>query len=162
MSVTGKHVSFTLGGEGRIVNILEPVTEVWDKYRQLQAKDKEACGILIGSVDIEKDRIWIECATEPMSEDRRWRSRFKLQSNGHQQILNSLHGNSAGKLMYLGTWHSHPEDLPTPSGIDLSEWDKIVAKNDQQIPNVFAIVGRKENCIFIGKNGEYMKLEKRG
>ena len=79
-----------------------------------------------------------------------------------QKILNSLHDKYAGEMLYLGTWHSHPEDMPSPSGLHISEWDKIVEKNDQQIPNVFAIVGRKESCIFVGKNGEYIKLEKRG
>jgi len=162
MSVTGETISLILGGEGRIVNILKPVIEVWDKHRQLKQRDQEACGILIGSVDLEKDRIWIEFATGPMSEDKRWRSRFKLQANGHQQVLNKFHDQYAGLMMYLGTWHSHPEDNPSPSVLDVSEWNKIIKNNEELTPNVFAIVGRKESSVFVGKNGEFIKLVTRG
>jgi integrative and conjugative element protein (TIGR02256 family) len=40
---------------------------------------------------------------------------------------------------YLGEWHTHPEVLPSPSSLDISEWQLICRR--KATPMVFMIVG---------------------
>jgi integrative and conjugative element protein (TIGR02256 family) len=53
---------------------------------------------------------------------------------------------------YVGEWHTHPEDVPAPSTIDLQEWS-IVMKRNPGKPMIFLIVGRKEEWFGVGLNG---------
>jgi integrative and conjugative element protein (TIGR02256 family) len=45
-------------------------------------------------------------------------------------------------LQYLGEWHTHPEDSPSPSSIDLGTWQRHLNADNEQM--VLLIVGRKE------------------
>jgi len=75
MSVTSNPISESFYGFGLIVHVLDPVTQVWEKYKQKGNNAVEACGVLIGSVDADFARIWIEQATEPLK---------KRSSDSHQ------------------------------------------------------------------------------
>uniref|UniRef100_UPI003CED28D9 Mov34/MPN/PAD-1 family protein n=1 Tax=Enterobacter cloacae complex sp. 280C5 TaxID=3395861 RepID=UPI003CED28D9 len=47
-------------------------------------------------------------------------------------------GRSDGFLVYLGEWHTHPEDFPQPSSTDLRSW-RTGLKDDRA--NGFAYYG---------------------
>ncbi|MFX9397410.1 Mov34/MPN/PAD-1 family protein, partial [Acinetobacter baumannii] len=54
---------------------------------------------------------------------------------------------SNGTSVYLGTWHSHPQNIPTPSNIDYADWKSCILRNpDRQL--FFAIVGIQAIRIF--------------
>ncbi len=46
---------------------------------------------------------------------------------------------------YMGEWHTHPEDHPTPSGIDLRNWLDITVPRPE--PMVFLILGRRSDWL---------------
>ncbi|MBZ5678441.1 MAG: Mov34/MPN/PAD-1 family protein [Acidobacteriia bacterium] len=114
-------------------------------YRQLHARDPESGGLLLGrliehSVDVIVDEISI-----PTLSDRWGRFRFFRRRKPAQRHVDEAWLESSSTRVYLGEWHSHPEDVPTPSEHDLRDWARIVesAKYEQE-SLFFVIVGRIE------------------
>lgn len=58
--------------------------------------------------------------------------------------------------VYIGEWHTHPEDSPTPSSVDIYSIKVAFNKNYRPINDfiLMAIVGRKETYwgLYDGKN----------
>lgn len=122
------------------------VIQTWMRYKQLNNKDLEACGVLIGHQNI-SNQYWIEDVTEPMPTDCRTTHKFTLKDPGHQKRVDLAFSKSNGTTIYLGTWHSHPQMIPTPSNIDYADWNSCVSRNpDRQL--FFVIVGIKTTRIF--------------
>jgi integrative and conjugative element protein (TIGR02256 family) len=48
---------------------------------------------------------------------------------------------SGGTCTYLGEWHTHPEQHPTPSGIDWQNWQRKLLVDRFTEPIFFVIVG---------------------
>lgn len=47
-------------------------------------------------------------------------------------------------LDYVGDWHTHPEDVPTPSSDDLLSIAEVVRRSTHHLPGfLLLIVGRK-------------------
>jgi integrative and conjugative element protein (TIGR02256 family) len=55
---------------------------------------------------------------------------------------------TGGEVDYLGEWHTHPESIPSPSGIDQHEWSRLMSKRGGGSPLVTAIVG--STSLFVG------------
>lgn len=137
------------------VIITDQVFNIWRKYRQTRTEDNEACGILIGGYNEKQKIIFIDSCTEPQKADLRKRTVFTLQDSYHQQKVNEVFVSSEKTHFYLGTWHSHPENYPSPSGIDLRDWKKCIKRNSHNKFMIFSIVGVEEILIKvyeIGKN----------
>lgn len=128
--------------------ISHEVIQTWMRYKQLDRKDLEACGVLIGNQSSSNpNQYWIEDLTEPMPKDCRSTHRFTLKDPGHQKKVDSAFSKSNGTSVYLGTWHSHPQNIPTPSHIDYADWKSCILRNpDRQL--FFAIVGIQVIRIF--------------
>jgi integrative and conjugative element protein (TIGR02256 family) len=100
----------------------------------------ESGGILLGTVH--DHGMLITHATAPSKFDRQFPFFFLRSPLGHRAFAQRLWRESGGTTRYLGDWHTHPEDVPTPSGIDLREWQKLaLARNDNR-PALSVIVGR--------------------
>jgi integrative and conjugative element protein (TIGR02256 family) len=100
----------------------------------------EAGGILLGTVHA--NGMLITHATVPSRFDQRLPTFFSRSARGHRAVAQRLWRASGGTTRYLGDWHTHPEDVPSPSGIDLREWRKLaLARNDER-PALSVIVGR--------------------
>jgi integrative and conjugative element protein (TIGR02256 family) len=50
-------------------------------------------------------------------------------------------------LGYIGTWHTHPQDIPIPSGIDKIDWKSHEQENPDR-PLFFIVVGLKKISIY--------------
>jgi integrative and conjugative element protein (TIGR02256 family) len=133
-----------------ILIISKSVQEIFFKYRQIRNNDIEACGILIGNHKIDGN-IVIKAATSPQSKDKRSRYSFKINVAAHQDILEKCFKVSRNEDVYLGTWHTHPENIPTPSMIDIQDWKKQQQANKKLfIRMAFIIVGiKKIGCWII-------------
>lgn len=120
-----------------------------ESFRQNKVEDKESGGILIGRFIIGTNDVVIHEVTIPTKADRRNRSFFKRSKKATQNLINAMWKNSNGTLNYLGEWHTHPEDIPSPSEIDLNNWYKITqsAYYEQEFL-FFVIVGRKKLRIW--------------
>ncbi|MEX5551428.1 CBASS system CD-NTase/cGAS isopeptidase Cap3 [Pseudomonas pergaminensis] len=108
-------------------------------YRQLDSFSNEAAGVLIG--ERRDSHIVVHEISEPGEGDIRRRCYVDRRGSHHQVIVNEAFVRSSGRLQYLGEWHTHPEDQPSPSAIDLGTWRRhLVAQNQM----VLLIIGRKE------------------
>lgn len=109
----------------RLVILHDEAIRLIQDYRQLNSRDDEAGGVLIGSQ--RGSHFEVTVATPPQPGDKRSRYSFKRNPDGHQQIITQRWSSSGKVESYLGEWHTHPEPHPTPSGIDLREWRKLSA-----------------------------------
>jgi len=122
----------------RLVYFAPPVLEVFERYIQGE-NDAEAGGILLGHV--RGMHLEILEATEPAPTDRRFKYFFERMIAGHQAISERRWRDSNGLIRYVGEWHTHPEDSPTPSGLDISEWQMLAGSRRDGRPMLAAIVG---------------------
>lgn len=111
------------------------------KHVQAKDTDCEAGGLLLGSVH--GNHMLIEQATVPTEWDKRFRYLFERMPFGHQAIALAQWTASQGTIRYLGEWHTHPEDHPTPSGLDRSEWNRLSSRRRDKRSMVAVVVGRK-------------------
>jgi integrative and conjugative element protein (TIGR02256 family) len=122
------------------VSFAECVLAVFQNYVQGDL-DCEAGGILIGS--LHGPNIAVVGATAPTWLDRRFRVLFERMPFGHNLIAQVRWKASGGKVRYLGEWHTHPENFPSPSSIDRTEWNVLSRKRADGRPMLAVIVGRK-------------------
>ncbi|MED3554282.1 ribosomal-processing cysteine protease Prp [Cytobacillus praedii] len=100
----------------------DEVIKFFDKYKQYNDTQHESGGILLGKVY--NDLIIIDQISEPSREDKCGRFYFVRNVKRAQKIVERAWKESNGERIYLGEWHTHPEDIPTPS-----RDDKILLKN---------------------------------
>ena len=142
--------------------LLEINLEAWEKmlsYRQGNIAP-EAGGLLLGRIILETGDCVVDEVTNPLPQDRRRRFRF-FRSNHHQKILDKAWQLSSGTCNYLGEWHTHPEDYPTPSHVDWENWCRklLDVRNSYEIL-FFLIVGEKAIRIWCGyrANASFLKM----
>jgi integrative and conjugative element protein (TIGR02256 family) len=124
-----------------LLSLADPVLTVFQEHIQHMPTDKEAGGLLLGTVH--GSNLALTEATAPTSRDRRLRYLFERLPFGHRAIAAARWRSSGGTVRYLGEWHTHPEDFPTPSGIDRTEWAELSRKRTDGRPLLAIIVGRK-------------------
>ena len=138
----------TYEGLRRSVSINEKVWRVWQEHRQIQSCRPEAFGVLIGSTSDDRRDIYVEDVTTPRSGDCKYRNSFDLQDPGHQQAVDTAHRHSDGSQIYLGTWHTHPQQIPSPSGIDKVDWRRCLRRNGER-SLIFVIAGTERTSVFV-------------
>lgn len=112
------------------------------RYRQLHWYSLEAAGVLIG--ERRGPHLVIQDISEPGKGDIR--SRYYVDRKGvhHQRAVELAFLRSGGTLQYIGEWHSHPEDEPSPSTKDRDSWNRYLSALE---PMVLIIVGRKKLMV---------------
>lgn len=120
-------------------------------YRQSNARDREAGGVLLGRYVRGCGDVVVDEATIPMRGDRRTRTTYHREAKRHQEIIDARWSMSAGTCQYLGEWHTHPETDPTPSGIDLSDWRRRLRHDEFDSDTLlFVIVGTETVRVWEG------------
>ena len=118
-------------------------------FRQIDSNAKEAGGMLLGRLIDNCFDIVIDNATTPLPSDKRGRFFFFRARKEAQKLVNDVWSSSSAALIYLGEWHTHPEDEPVPSTEDLDNWQRISGKAIyEQESLLFAIVGRNKTCLW--------------
>lgn len=124
---------------GIVLDLLPDVQEILYSHRQNTGTSAEAGGLLIGYENVETGNFTVSGATEPQLSDIRTRISLFLgiQHNKLLQYLEIPYG-------YIGTWHTHPSEVPVPSSTDLKDWKKSI-KHNRKSTNalIFIIVGKK-------------------
>jgi integrative and conjugative element protein (TIGR02256 family) len=139
------------------LNISKDTLTAWNKLRQVNARDHEKFGVIIGSCSQTKDEFWVESITTPFPNDRSTRYSFLLRDRNHQITVDQAFAESGGISIYMGTWHTHPEQKPMPSFVDKMDWLSCIRKNPgRQL--FFVIVGTKEICVFVRTSFCFTKL----
>jgi integrative and conjugative element protein (TIGR02256 family) len=138
----GDTMRFLRPDEGELHLSVTVVAEL-SARRQLKSKSKEAGGVLLGRLYSVSHKVVVETVTTPTREDRRSRFSFFRAQRPAQDSVRDAWARSGGEQNYLGEWHTHPEDHPTPSNIDLGDWERLcrMAVFEQE-SLFFIIVGR--------------------
>lgn len=101
--------------------------------------------------------IHVALATTPQPWDKQMRYRFNRCDPFHQAIATQKWKESEGTVDYVGEWHTHPKVDPSPSLLDIIEWDKI--HRTRQYPMLFLIVGLRETFwVGLGGNNKILSL----
>lgn len=124
-----------------LLHFSEATLDTFLKHTQAKNSDCEAGGILLGSVH--GTHMLIEQATVPTAGDKRFRYLFERMPFGHEAIALARWTASQGTIRYLGEWHTHAEDHPTPSGLDRSEWNRLSSRRRDKRSMLAVIVGRR-------------------
>jgi len=96
----------------------DAVIAIFENHKQILPRSHESGGIVLGQVV--GNVIYINRASTPNQFDKSSRYRFERDKNAAQILVNYEYLNSNKKITYLGEWHTHPENVPTPSGQDRS------------------------------------------
>lgn len=127
--------------------LIEPqVLERLAAFRQMATSAPEAGGILMGYR--RGPHTHVTEATLPTARDVQRRFGFFRHATHHQRVALRRWKESGETMDYVGEWHTHPEDDPSPSGIDLRHWRNIAQASSK--PMAFLIVGRSSTWCGIG------------
>jgi integrative and conjugative element protein (TIGR02256 family) len=128
---------------GAYVLLSDRAADQMHAFRQTDADIPEAGGVLIGRILIASGDITIDHATKPAAVDKRSRFRFVRAREPTQAIVDAAWAESDGYSIYLGEWHTHPEDVPCPSWLDRCNWKRIATRaRYEQDTLLFLVVGR--------------------
>jgi len=125
--------------------IIQPkVIEFINLYKK-NLPNLESGGIILGKI-LPNKYIIIEELTKPSSSDKRGFYFFERDKNIAQQIINEKWEKSKGETIYLGEWHTHNEDNPTPSKRDLTMIKNQLNTSKMEIDFLLLlIIGQKNN-----------------
>lgn len=151
-----RHVSdWALADGGQLLNFSDEVLGVFE--RNVQVGDlPESGGVLLGTVH--ERGMLVTMATTPTRLDRQLRYLFERLPFGHRAVARRQWRQSAGTTRYIGEWHTHPQDIPAPSGIDLNEWRKLAQKRADKRPLLAVIVGRHGLHVELAHGNGYREL----
>jgi len=132
-------VSLIFHNSHGIVQFDDNVLEVFQKSRQLRPWKREAGGQLF--CRFAEEKMLIEGATTPGFGDKRgrysfWPSRKKEQREIDGQFEKGLH--------YIGDWHTHPENIPQPSGEDILKMQAIYRESIHRLRWMILVIVGKE------------------
>lgn len=114
----------------------------------------EAGGVMLGRHILGSRDIIVDTVTIPRAHDRRTRFRFYRDQYAHQRIIDRVWRESGGTCTYLGEWHTHPEEDPLPSALDLREWQRKLREDIFTGEALyFVILGTKHLRVWEGHRG---------
>lgn len=116
------------------------VLEIFERHIQSD-NATEAGGILLGHV--RGKHLEVLEASEPSRQDRRLRYFFERMIHGHKSLADRRWQETDGLVRYIGEWHTHPQEVPSPSHIDLDEWGILAKGRSDRRPLLAVVVGRK-------------------
>lgn len=124
--------------EDRFVLFTSEVISLFEKYKQIEKKQHESGGVLFGKVY--NDVIIIDQISEPSNEDKSGRYYFYRNVKKAQRIAEKVWQESNGERIYLGEWHTHPENVPTPSRDDEKLIENMLLYSRLEIDFLFMII----------------------
>ncbi len=132
----------------KIVLIEKVVLERISKCVMNYGSTSEVGGILLGFR--RGQYIHVTKATTPGHRDKRYELAFLRRDFSHQARATMEWIRSGFTVDWVGEWHSHLEDLPSPSSVDLRTWRKQVQSTKH--PMTYIIVGNKDWWVGVLNN----------
>ncbi|MBM3111657.1 Mov34/MPN/PAD-1 family protein [Pseudomonas sp. W15-Feb18] len=80
----------------------------------------------------------------PAPKDQRLKYLIERLLHGHRRIAEKRWKDSNRLIRCLGEWHTHPEDFPAPSGLDINEWKRACKGCQDDRLMLAAIVGQRD------------------
>lgn len=133
---------------GCVVDILSEVLSSMCKWRQNDSFCLESCGFVLGYRNTETKNVTLSSLTIPQHNSFSSRVFCKLQTFVH---LRQLKENECQKNYYMGTWHTHPQRIPSPSPTDWRDWQETLEKDTTGCDFAFfVIIGIDEFRVWAG------------
>jgi integrative and conjugative element protein (TIGR02256 family) len=104
---------------------------------------KEVGGLLLGYR--RGPYLHVKFATVPTLDDISEKFRFVRRGLSHQVFAYRAWIASGFRCGWIGEWHTHPEDGPVPSHVDLATWRDQVGKSKRRM--VYMIVGTSTDWV---------------
>jgi integrative and conjugative element protein (TIGR02256 family) len=137
---TAAMIIYPIGTSEQVLVFGDSVVEHFLRHRQLRWWQREAGGQLFAH--FEGARIVIEQATGPRRTDLRTRWSYIPDRRAEQREIKQLH---AQGFHYVGDWHSHPEQRPSPSNPDTRSIAECVCKSTHNLNGfVLVVVGQRK------------------
>ena len=95
------------------------------RWKQNRLWNTEAGGLILGFIDKDTKGILAEEMTKPGRGDKRTRTSF-FRGPRHQIEAEQWNKSTLGRGTQLGLWHTHPEQIPTPSHPDLTDCRNVL------------------------------------
>lgn len=134
----------------------ESVLAVFNSFKQMNWRQREAGGILLGRVSKNRKTVTITKASVPTRYDSRAAYQFVRHKDVAQIIIDYEFYNSGGTIIYLGEWHTHAQKRPTPSAQDLRMLQEQYLANDLNESLLIVLIkGIEQSYVGMILNGEY-------
>lgn len=128
--------------KGGVLKLDDDALATLRRYRQVRSSATEAGGVLLGRVLLGGMNIVVDRVTTPARRDGRTRTQFLRTQRAHQRQIDRAWEESDGSCLYLGEWHTHPENDPQPSQVDKFDWRRRLKEDQVDLSAVwFVIIG---------------------
>jgi integrative and conjugative element protein (TIGR02256 family) len=141
-------IRYAIGGSSQTLVLTDKVLEHFARHRQRRLWQPEAGGQLFARF-VGPETI-VEGITGPRRSD--WRTRFSYTANRRAE-QSEIERNFGEGCHYVGDWHSHPEDKPSPSESDCLAIVDIADRSEHCLTGfLLVIVGRSPppDGLFVG------------
>lgn len=105
------------------------------KHRQLAWYSREAGGQLFGTIGA--NEVVVCMARGPYRRDQRWRFSYRSNRKAAQRAIDEM---SAKGLIYLGEWHTHPEEHPVASAADHDAMVRLMAASTTKLSSLLMLI----------------------
>jgi integrative and conjugative element protein (TIGR02256 family) len=110
--------------------------------RQERGDGVETGGTLFGQIDSAARLIWVSLATGPTPDSDQSQAEYKQGVEGVSELRDLLRSSSAGRLRFIGMWHTHPGGLAHPSEQDRHTMqDPADSTGDMPLRSLLVILG---------------------
>jgi integrative and conjugative element protein (TIGR02256 family) len=140
-------ITFAIGGSGQSLQIIDSVLQHLDSHRQLPFWAREAGGLLFAKINLPV--ISVCHVTGPRRDDRRSRYSYRPDERAEQREIDEMFRRD---LHFVGCWHTHPEDVASPSHVDTRNISDCVRRSQHALNGfIMVIVGRAAlpGCLFV-------------
>lgn len=121
---SSKAILATCDSTAQRIVLRSPVVTHVRHHRQTWMFASEAGGQLFGTIS--SDAVSVEVATGPYAGDERSRYRYRSNPKAAQEAIEQQ---AKRGLLYLGEWHTHAEDYPNASSLDVDAMQRLIANS---------------------------------
>jgi integrative and conjugative element protein (TIGR02256 family) len=131
-------ISYDIGQSGQLLTFSDSVLNHFSRHRQTRFWQSEAGGLLFARFELPV--INTNIATGPRRDDRRSRYSYRPDERAEQREIDDMF---ARGQHFVGCWHTHPEDVASPSHIDSRNISDCVRRSHHALNGfIMVIVGR--------------------
>ena len=127
-------IEYRLNNDSRLV-LTDPAILHFKKSRQLRVWSRESGGQLFATFD--GPVVTVREVTGPRRSDRRGRWYFRPDRAAEIAEITVMYKRG---LHFIGDWHTHPQDVPQPSTLDVDSLADCVRRSEHQLLGFFLIV----------------------
>lgn len=132
-----------------IIHFEDSAIETLTSFRQLMATSPESGGILLGTKILSRNEYVVTEVTTPTPNDKQGRFFFLRNQKTAQKRVTEVWNASNGVTNYLGEWHTHPQQTPQPSSIDLQLIQRVINEKTPVFPTVFLLILGNQDVAYL-------------